>query len=242
MSIKLNYEEFFKIAVLKLRDTSKSLGIHSVFTGFNQAFREYFGEDPIKVTQELASKGKIEIRPIKGGVMIYLPGEGPKQVKDLGKKALSKMFSEPPEHDKGLIEQVLNEIAPNVIKKFPEDFLEGSIEDESMLEIELPGTPLQLDSNSQTIVISPRRHFRYEAKNPPEAKYIIYAHKIGQKKIKIPKDNRAIFKAVTSYEKYCQEIRGQSFTFFLKHTNDEEISELLTKEVGQKLDLRAKGN
>lgn len=242
MSIKLNYEEFFKIAVLRLRDTSKSLGIHSVFTGFNQAFREYFDEDPIKVTQELASKGKIGIRPVKGGVMIYLPGEGPKQVKDLGKKALSKMFSEPPEHDKGLIEQVLNEIAPDVIKKFPEDFLEGDIEGESMLEIELPGTPIQLDSNSKSIVISPRRYFRYEAKNPPEAKYIIYAHKIGQKKIKIPKDNRAIFKAVTSYEKYCQEIRHQSFTFFLKHTNDEGISELLTEIVEQKLDLRAKRN
>jgi len=239
---KYNYEEFFKIAVLKLRETSKSFGIHSVFTGFNQAFREYFGEDPIKVTQELASKGKIEIRPVKGGVMIYLPGEGPKQVKDLGKKALSKMFSEPLEHDKGLIEQFLNEIAPNVIKTFPEDFLEGDVEGEGMIEIELPGTPLQLDPNSQTIVISPKRYFRYEAKNPPEARYIIYAHKIGQKKIKIPKDNRAIFKAVTSYEKYCQEIRDQSFTFFLKHTNDEEISELLTKEVEQKLDLRAKRN
>jgi len=239
---RFNYEEFFKMAILKLRDISKSRGIHSVFSGFNQAFREYFGEDPIKATQELASNGKIEVRPVKRGVMIYLLGEAPKSRADLGKTALSKIINEPPEHDKGLAEEVLCKVAPDGIKAFPEDFLERSLEDKEMLEIEVPGTPLHLDTNSGTIIISPRRHFRYEAKNPPEAKFIIYAYKFGQKKVKIPKDNRTIFKAVTSYEKYCQEIKHQCFTLFLKHTNDEDMAELLTKEVEQKLDLRAKRN
>lgn len=238
---KLNHEEFFKIAILKLRNTSKSRGIHSVFSGFNQAFREYFGEDPIKITQELASKGKIEIRPVKGGVMIYLPGEAPQSRAELGKKALSKIFNQSPEYDEGLIEKVLREVVSEGIKKFPDDFIEGFGEDE-MLEIKLPGTPLHIDPNSQTTVISQKRYFRYEAKNPSEAKYIIYAHKIGQKEIKIPKDNRILFKAVTTYEKYCEEIKHQCFTRFLEYTNDEELSELLTREVEKKLDLRAKRN
>lgn len=238
---KLNYEEFFKMAILKLRDISKSRGIHSVFSGFNQAFREYFGEDPIKVTQELAGNGKIEIRPVKRGVMIYLPGEAPQSRADLGKAALSKILNESPEYDKGLVEKVLNEVVSEGIKTFPEDFLEGCVGDE-VFEIKLPGTPLHIDSNSQTTVISPKRYFRYEAKNPPEAKYIIYALKIGQKKIKIPKDNRVVFKAVTNYEKYCQEIKHQCFTLFIKHTNDEDMAELLTKEAEKKLDLRAKRN
>jgi hypothetical protein len=94
----------------------------------------------------------------------------------------------------------------------------------------------------QYTVTSPKQHFRYEAKNPPEAKYIVYAHQIGQKKIKIPKDNRAVFKAVTSYEKYCQEMKDKSFALFLKHTNDEDMAQLLTKEVEQKLDLRFNRN
>jgi hypothetical protein len=238
---KLDYEEFFKMAILKLRDISKSRGIHSVFSGFNQAFREYFGEDPIKVTQELASKGKIEIRPVKRGVMIYLPDEAPQSRSDLGKTALSKILNEPPEYDKGLVEKVLSEVVSEGIKTFPEDFLEAYVENE-MFEIVLPGTPLHIDSNSQTTVISSRRHFHHEAKNPPEAKYIIYAHKIGQREIKIPKDNRAVFKAVTSYEKYCQEIKHQCFTLFIKHINDEDMAELLTKEVEKRLDLRAKRN
>lgn len=107
-----------------------------------------------------------------------------------------------------------------------------------MFSIETPGTPLQLDANSQTTIISPKRFFKYEAKNPSEAKYIIYACEIGQKKVKIPKDNFAVLKAVTGYEKYCHEIGEQCLGLFLKYTNDEEVSELLTTEVWQKLGLK----
>ncbi len=237
---KISYEDFFKKGILKLRNVSKSRGIHSVFTGFNEAFRKHFGEDPVSVTQELASKGKIEIRPVKRGVMIYLPGEAPKSRADLGKTALSKILNEPTEHNQGLLEKVLSEVCPEGIKRFPEDFLKSCVEDKEMHEIAVPGTPLQLDPNSRTTVVSPRRHFRYEAKNPPEAKYIIYAHRIGQKRIKTPKDNKAVFKAVASYDKYCLDVKNQCFTVSLKYTNDEEMAELLTREAEQRLGLRAK--
>jgi len=146
---KLSHEEFFKIAILRLRDMSRSRGIHSVFSGFNQAFREYFGDDPIKVTQELARLGKVEIRPVRGGVMIYLPGEAPQSRRDLGKEVLKKIFNQSSEYDKGLIEKVLREVISEDIKKFPEDFLVGCKEDE-MLEMKIPGTPLDIDSNSKT--------------------------------------------------------------------------------------------
>jgi len=173
--------------------------------------------------------------------MIYLPGEAPESAADLGKKALSKILDQPPEYDDRLLEKVLSEVAPEGVKTFPDDFLEGCGQDE-MLEISLPGTPLEMDSNSQTTVTSQKRHFRYEAKYPSEAKYIIYAHKIGQTAIRVPKDNRILFKAVVSYEKYCEDIRHQCFLRLLEYTNDEELSELLTKEAEKKLYLRAKSN
>jgi predicted membrane protein len=69
---KLTYEEFVRLAIERLRPP-KYKGIHSVYSGFNQAFKEYFGEDPIKITKQLADEGKITVRPAKGGVMIYLP-------------------------------------------------------------------------------------------------------------------------------------------------------------------------
>jgi len=68
---KLTEEEFIRKAVKKLRGNYK--GIHSVYSGFNTAFKDYFGTNPIDTTQKLAKEGKINIRPVKGGVMIYLP-------------------------------------------------------------------------------------------------------------------------------------------------------------------------
>lgn len=72
---KLSEEEFFRRAIKKLRGNYK--GIHSVYSGFNQAFRQYFGTNPVETTQRLAQEGKISIRPVKGGVLLYLPEDAP---------------------------------------------------------------------------------------------------------------------------------------------------------------------
>ncbi|MBI4849643.1 MAG: hypothetical protein HY808_13920 [Nitrospirae bacterium] len=90
MAEKLNHEEFIKKAIVSLRKEGYK-GIHTVYSGFNTAFKKYFdGEDPIKVTNQLASEGKIVVRPVKGGVMLYLPEEAP-QMKNAGEDALKKM-------------------------------------------------------------------------------------------------------------------------------------------------------
>ncbi len=87
---KLSYEEFIKRAIIKLRN-DKSKGIHSVYSGFNSAFKEYYpGVDVIEVTKKLEEQGKIVIRPCKGGVMIYLPDEAPKARSN----ALSKILED----------------------------------------------------------------------------------------------------------------------------------------------------
>lgn len=85
---KLGKEEFVMRAIKNLR--GKYRGIHTVFSGFNEAFRKYFAEDPRPVTQELAAKGIIEIRPVKGGVMLYLKGDAPQAGDDVLKKILSE--------------------------------------------------------------------------------------------------------------------------------------------------------
>lgn len=90
MSEKLSHEEFVKKAIISLRKPGFK-GIHTVFSGFNQAFRKYFeDENPIEVTKKLAEDGKIVIRPVKGGVMIYLPEEAPVE-RPSGDDALKKM-------------------------------------------------------------------------------------------------------------------------------------------------------
>jgi hypothetical protein len=68
---KMSEEGFVINAIRKLR-TPPYKGIHSVWSGFNRAFREYFDKNPVEATQRLAKEGKIVIRPVKGGVILYL--------------------------------------------------------------------------------------------------------------------------------------------------------------------------
>jgi len=76
MEAKISEEEFVINAIKKLRKPPYK-GIHSVFSGFNAAFKEYFGKNPVEVTTRMAKEGKIIIRPAKRGVMLYLPEDNP---------------------------------------------------------------------------------------------------------------------------------------------------------------------
>lgn len=77
MEERLSYEEFVRKAIVSLRKEGYK-GIHSVYSGFNEAFKKYFdGENPVEVTNSLSREGKIIVRPVKGGVMLYLPEEAP---------------------------------------------------------------------------------------------------------------------------------------------------------------------
>lgn len=76
MGKKLTEHEFVARAIKRLRNPPYK-GIHSVYSGFNQAFREYFNKDPVEVTTKLAEEGKIVTRPVRGGVVIYLPEDAP---------------------------------------------------------------------------------------------------------------------------------------------------------------------
>lgn len=90
MAEKLSHEEFVKKAIVSLRKEGYK-GIHTVYSGFNTAFKKYFdGENPVEVTNKLAKEGKVVVRPVKGGVMLYLPEDAP-VVKDIGDDALKKM-------------------------------------------------------------------------------------------------------------------------------------------------------
>jgi hypothetical protein len=90
MPEKLSHEEFIRKAIVSLRKEGYK-GIHTVYSGFNEAFKKYFdNENPIEVTNQLASEGKLVIRPVKGGVMLYLPEDAP-AAKTRGEDALGKM-------------------------------------------------------------------------------------------------------------------------------------------------------
>jgi hypothetical protein len=76
MAENLTEYEFVARAIKKLRRPPYK-GIHSVYSGFNQAFREYFNKDPVEATRKLTEQGKIITRPVKGGAVLYLPEDAP---------------------------------------------------------------------------------------------------------------------------------------------------------------------
>jgi hypothetical protein len=88
----LTPEEFVLKAIERLR-VPPYKGIHSVFSGFNAAFREYFPLlDPVDFTNQLAKEGKITIRPAKKGVLLYKAEDAPPMT--LGKDALKKIIED----------------------------------------------------------------------------------------------------------------------------------------------------
>jgi hypothetical protein len=73
---RISEYDFVVRAIKKLRKPPYK-GIHSVYSGFNKAFKDYFNKNPVEVTNQLAQEGKIAIRPVRGGVMLYLPEDSP---------------------------------------------------------------------------------------------------------------------------------------------------------------------
>lgn len=89
----LTHEEFVRRAIVNLRKGDYK-GIHTVFSGFNEAFKKHYGTDPIEATNKLAAEGKINVRPVKGGVMLFLP-EDAKSYSNKGEVALNQILNGP---------------------------------------------------------------------------------------------------------------------------------------------------
>jgi hypothetical protein len=73
----LSPEQFTMKAIERLRKPPFK-GIHSVYSGFNAAFREYYPLlDPVDFTNQLAKDGRVVVRPVRGGVILYKPEDAP---------------------------------------------------------------------------------------------------------------------------------------------------------------------
>ena len=79
MGKKMSEYDFVVRAIKKLRKPPYK-GIHTVYSGFNQAFKEYFDKNPVEATNKLDKEGKIAIRPVRGGVILYLLEDAPSTI------------------------------------------------------------------------------------------------------------------------------------------------------------------
>lgn len=72
--MKMSYREFVRMMIHELRKPSYT-GIHVVYSGFNERFREYYDEDPRPVIDQLVDEGFLKIFQKTGGPIIFLASE-----------------------------------------------------------------------------------------------------------------------------------------------------------------------
>lgn len=134
--------------------------------------------------------------------------------------------------------QVVEEVLPAGPKPFPEQFLDPSLKKGDFVEVSIPGDPLKLGMyfmGRQEVVSD--LGFRYDAKSVAEAKYLIYAQKPHSYLVKLPKAEPAMTKAVTDYERYLRELRGQLFKVLFDRAQEHAIADRLTNAVFEELGL-----
>jgi len=184
---------------------------------------------------QITEKGRMELTRL-GLINKPFPVTTSSQDPVSGDLSFTNIQKEEHSDDEALLELVLDEIAPAGPRQFPDDFIDKHCHD--FYELELTGTQLHFAPFSQTIITSPKGYFRYQTKNPSEAKYILYTHNVGSKNVKVPKDNFTLFKTVKNYEKYCDEVTRKAFELFLEFTYDEVKAEELTGEAVKRLGLK----
>lgn len=130
-----------------------------------------------------------------------------------------------------LKKQVMEEVLPNGLKKFPDEFLKAPLKPQDYQNISIPGEPLKLGMfflGTQQVVSD--SGFTFEAKSVDEAKYAIYSQKPDTFVVSLPKDKVVITEAVNDYERYMDKLRDDLFQEFFKRTFDHKLSETLTQK------------
>ncbi|WP_040334544.1 HsdM family class I SAM-dependent methyltransferase [Candidatus Magnetobacterium casense] len=136
-----------------------------------------------------------------------------------------------------LKEQVIEEVIPYGLKRFPEGFVDPK-DLKGVREISVDKGPLRLGSYfmGQQEVVS-EGGFRYVAASLHEARFIVYAHRPNSFIIRIPKEPLVIAKAVDDYERYLTDLKARLFSAFLVRTHDHKQSEALVQQMFQRLGL-----
>jgi len=137
-----------------------------------------------------------------------------------------------------LKKQVMEEVLPNGLKKFPGEFLEAPLKPQDYQNIPIPDEPLRLGMfflGTQEVVSD--SGYRYQAQSVDEAKYIIYSQKPDTYTVSFPKDKVVITKAVNDYERYLDKLKDDLFQEFFKRTFDHKLSDTLTQKTMNELGL-----
>lgn len=115
--------------------------------------------------------------------------------------------------DQAWVELVLAEVLPKGLKRFPDDFISKDVV-EGPVEVKLPMRGIKFAPFSRATLVGEKEKFRYDARNPSDAWYILYSYVSGYRNVRLPANKRAAFLAVKAYEKYIRGVCQQANDLF----------------------------
>ncbi len=130
-----------------------------------------------------------------------------------------------------LKEQVIEEIIPHGLKRFPEDFLDSQYLQE-FEEMSIPGLPLRLGDpfmGRQEVVADSGS--RIDMETPELAKFVVYAQKPDAYLIRVPKNRSALSKAIAAYEQYLSELESGICETLYSRTLDHKLAKSVAQEI-----------
>lgn len=137
-----------------------------------------------------------------------------------------------------LKEDVIKEMLPDGVKKFPEDSWDIGIKKDTFKEINFPDEPLNFSQPFfGEVEISTESGFSYKTKNPAEAKYIKYARFNNIFQIKIPQQPINVLRTVTAYERYIRDLKNKLFESLYNRTHDQKLSHSLVQSSLEELKI-----
>jgi len=129
-----------------------------------------------------------------------------------------------------LKEEVIDEVLPNGVVKFPDGFVRGKV---AWREVGVAAESVKLGASffeKQDVVDGEGRHLM-EAGSIAEGKFVVYAKKRDELVVRVPERFTAVRKAVQDYEIYVREIREKLYKAIMEKSGDHNLSESLARGI-----------
>jgi hypothetical protein len=156
---------------------------------------------------------------------------------ELGKKRSQSRKSRGQKAAGRVAENVLSELLPEGVQRFPDDFLTPAAR-AHMREISLPEKPVhhkgaffgkeELSDDSGTKIM---------LSNPFEVRYVLYAQANGARVVHIPEKMVEVSRAVNEYVKYLRDLRQRLYETHFRRSLDQIAANRFVEDTWRKLKL-----
>jgi hypothetical protein len=140
--------------------------------------------------------------------------------------------------EKKIAEEVLDEILPEGPRRFPDEFFSTAAATETKAAIDLPEDPIVFQYGALFMGVHVTGGgWSVNVKTPAEGKFLVYAHRAGQRIAQVPAKPVEISRTVANYEKYLRELRKDLYEAYYRRTLDTKAAARLTQAAFERFHL-----